>query len=161
MASGKIYALYCFVGLFIGSVLFSLSFIWIESFYNSTHLSGDDLSTVLSIQTSEDYSIGSFLEKKIAVNETIFLYSESEAAAVELYSLLNIRGYFKVKVLAGGVDAWFDQILQPKQASIEPSQLARRQKTSSFFGGTFDSSGDRLEVRKISIEKRHKKHQGC
>jgi len=52
MASGKIDALYCFVGLFIGSVLFSLSFTWIESFYSSTHLSEDHLSAVLSIQTS-------------------------------------------------------------------------------------------------------------
>lgn len=52
MASGKIDALYCFVGLFIGSFLFSVSFAWIESFYNSTHLSEGQLSEVLSIQTS-------------------------------------------------------------------------------------------------------------
>jgi hypothetical protein len=51
MASGKIDALYCFGGLFVGSILFSLSFTWLESFYNSTHLSEDHLSAVLSIQT--------------------------------------------------------------------------------------------------------------
>jgi len=51
MASGKIDALYCFVGLFVGSVLFSSSFTWLESFYNSTQLSEGHLSAVLSIQT--------------------------------------------------------------------------------------------------------------
>jgi len=51
MASGKIDALYCFVGLFVGSILFSLSFTWLESFYNSTQLSEGHLSAVLSIQT--------------------------------------------------------------------------------------------------------------
>lgn len=51
MASGKIDALYCFGGLFVGSILFSLSFTWLESFYNSTQLSEGHLSAVLSIQT--------------------------------------------------------------------------------------------------------------
>jgi len=52
MASGKIDALYCFAGLFIGSFLFSANYAWIESFYSSTHLSEDYLPEALSIQTS-------------------------------------------------------------------------------------------------------------
>ena len=52
MASGKIDALYCFVGLFVGSFLFSESFAWIEAFYSSTHLSESHLSKALTIQTS-------------------------------------------------------------------------------------------------------------
>jgi hypothetical protein len=52
MASGKIDALYCFVGLFIGSIIFSTSFTLIESFYSSTHLADDHLADVLSIQAS-------------------------------------------------------------------------------------------------------------
>ena len=51
MASGKIDAFYCFVGLFVGSLLFSSSFKWLESFYTSTRLSEGHLSVVLSIQT--------------------------------------------------------------------------------------------------------------
>ena len=51
MASGKIDAFYCFGGLFVGSILFSSSFTWLESFYNSTQLSEGHLSAVLSIQT--------------------------------------------------------------------------------------------------------------
>ena len=51
MASGKIDAFYCFVGLFVGSLLFNSSFKWLESFYTSTRLSEGHLSVVLSIQT--------------------------------------------------------------------------------------------------------------
>ena len=127
--------------------------------YNLVDLQKKD--AVYHIPTSEVYSISSFLDQKIAVNETIFLYSESEAEAVQLYFLLNVRGYFKVKVLAVGITGWFDQILRPNQADIEASQRVHRQKLSEFFGGAFDSSGGQLELREISIEKRHKKHQGC
>jgi len=130
-----------------------------EHHYNLVDIQKKD--AVYHIPSSEVYSISSFLDQKIAVNETIFIYSESEAEAVQLYFLLNIRGYFKVKVLAGGAVAWFDQILRPSQADIEVSQRAHRKKLSEFFGGAFDSSRDQLEVREISIEKRHKKHQGC
>ena len=130
-----------------------------EQHYNLVDLQKKD--AVYHIPTSEAYSISSFLVQKIAVNETIFLYSESEAEAVQLYFLLNIRGYFKVKVLAGGTAAWFDQILRPSQADIEASQRAHRKELSEFFGGAFDSSEGQQEVREISIEKRHKKHQGC
>jgi hypothetical protein len=130
-----------------------------EHHYNLVDLQKKD--AVYHIPTSDVYSISSFLDQKIAVNETIFLYSESEAEAVQLYFLLNIRGYFKVKVLAGGAVAWFDQILRPNQADIEVSQRVHRNTLSEFFGGAFDSSGDQLELREISIEKRHKKHQGC
>jgi hypothetical protein len=113
------------------------------------------------IPTSETHSLSSFLDQKIAVNETIFLYSETDAVAVQLYLLLNIRGYFKVKVLAGGSRAWFDQILKPNQADIEESQLPRRQNITGFFGGAFDQSERQLEFRKIILEKHHKKHKGC
>lgn len=130
-----------------------------EHHYNLVDLQKKD--AIYHIPTSEVYSISSFLDQKIAVNETIFLYSETEAEAIQLYFLLNIRGYFKVKVLEGGAVAWFDQILRPNQADIEVSQRVHRKTLSEFFGGAFDSSGDQLELREISIEKRHKKHQGC
>ena len=51
IASGKIDALICFVGLFIGSWIFVESFSWIESFYQSTHVEVDYLPQVLSLQT--------------------------------------------------------------------------------------------------------------
>ena len=51
MATGKTDALYCFIGLFVGSWLFSLSFSVIESFYSSTQLTDDHLSQLLNVQT--------------------------------------------------------------------------------------------------------------
>ena len=130
-----------------------------EHHYNLVDL--QKKGAIYHIPTSETHSLDSFLDQKIAVNETIFLYSESEAVAVQLYFLLNIRGYFKVKVLAGGAKAWLDQVLRPNQVDIEESQLARRQVLTGFFGGTFDQTVNQLEFRKINLEKQHKKHKGC
>lgn len=50
MATGKTDALYCFIGLFVGSWLFSLSFSVIESLYSSTQLTDDHLSQLLNVQ---------------------------------------------------------------------------------------------------------------
>ena len=130
-----------------------------EHHYNLVDLREKD--AIYQIPTSETHSLSSFLDQKIAVNETIFLYSETDAVAVQLYLLLNIRGYFKVKVLAGGARAWVDQILRPNKADIEESQLARRQNLTGFYGGAFDQSGRQPEFRKITLEKQHKKHRGC
>lgn len=130
-----------------------------EQHYNLVDLRPKD--AIYHIPTSEPHSLSSFLDRKIAVNETIFLYSETDTVAVQLYFLLNIRGYFKVKVLAGGARGWFDHILQPNQSDIEESQLARRQILTEFFGGTFDQSDSQAEFRKITLEKQHKKHEGC
>jgi rhodanese-related sulfurtransferase len=130
-----------------------------EHHYNLVDLRKTDAD--YQIPTSESDSLSSFLDRKIAVNETIFLYSETDAVAVQLYLLLNIRGYFNVKVLAGGARAWVDQILRPNQADIEESQLERRRNLTGFFGGAFDQSGSQPGFRKIILEKQHKKHNGC
>jgi rhodanese-related sulfurtransferase len=130
-----------------------------EHHYNLVDLREKDAS--YQIPTSETHSLSSFLDRKIAVNETIFLYSETDAVAVQFYFLLNIRGYFKVKVLAGGARAWIDQILRPNQADIEEPQLESRQNLSEFFGGAFDQSESQSGFRKIILEKQHKKHKGC
>ena len=130
-----------------------------EHHYNLVDL--QKKGAIYHIPTSETHSLDSFLDQKIAVNETIFLYSESEAVAVQLYLLLNIRCYFRVKVLAGGTEAWLDQILRPRQTEIEASQLVRRQRLTEFFGVAFDQSENQLEFRNIFIEKQHKNHKGC
>lgn len=49
MATAKLDALICFGGLFLGTWLFILFFGEIEFFYNSSHLSADKLSDILSM----------------------------------------------------------------------------------------------------------------
>ena len=122
-----------------------------EHHYNLIDLQTSD--AIYQIPTSEIHSINSFLEQNVAVNETIFLYSESEATAIQLYLLLNIRGYFKVKVLAGGTEAWFDQILRPQKADIETSQLISRQILTEFYGGEFDQATNKPGLQNIILEK--------
>jgi|GEM_PF-2065189 len=113
------------------------------------------------IPTSENLSIEMVLNKNIAVNETIFLYSQNETIAIQLYYLLKIRGYFKVKVLTGGLNQWYNDILQPDIGSITKEQLIFRKKLTEYFGGRFGQSELPIEIKNILITKKHKKHHGC
>ncbi len=130
-----------------------------EHHYNLVDLQGPGAD--YQIPSSETHTFESFLNQKIAINETIIVYSESDAAAVQLYYLLTIRGYFKVRVLAGGVERWIEEILQPRHETIEVSRISYRQELSEFFGGRFYQTGIQPGFPKIVIEKTHKKHQGC
>lgn len=116
------------------------------------------------IPTSESHSLKSFLDLKIPVNETIFIYSANETSAIQLYYLLVIRGYFKVKVLAGGMSAWTSQILQPLKADIPAEALEHRTQLTYFFGGTIrdgNAASNLISLKPIVLEKKKKKHKGC
>ena len=130
-----------------------------EHHYNLIDLQGE--AAGYRIPTSESYSANDFLAKNIPVNETIFLYAKSEIEAVQLYYLLTIRGYFKVKVLSGGTDGWYKDVLRPNRTDISASQLPHREKITRFFGGTFNSQDVNLLPVEVNLEKKQKKHHGC
>lgn len=117
--------------------------------------------TSYQIPTSEQLSIQQVLDKKIAINETIVLYSNNETRALQLHYLLKIRGYFKVKVLSGGVQQWHQEILQPNISRISNEKLAARKELTEYFGGNFSQSKQSIEIKQISIEKKIKEHHGC
>ncbi|VAW46733.1 hypothetical protein MNBD_GAMMA02-224 [hydrothermal vent metagenome] len=50
MATGKIDAVVCFVGLFIGTWVFMLSFGWIEAIYNQNQLGSEKLHELWSVE---------------------------------------------------------------------------------------------------------------
>lgn len=119
------------------------------------------------IPTSDVYNIQSFLDKAVPVNETIILYAESESKAIQLYYLLLTRGYFKVKVLAGGMMAWKQSILQPSRSSIPKESIKRREEITNFFGGVIQDSSDKSSKKiegfpkTVILKKKNKKHKGC
>jgi hypothetical protein len=113
------------------------------------------------IPTTEEHSFESFLNLNIPVNETIFLYSSSEVEAVQLYYLLTIRGYFKVKVLNGGITAWYQQILNPLITDISYTAQEHRKKLTTFFGGSFNNAPGIFSVENVILNKKIKKHKGC
>ena len=133
--------------------------------YNLIDLQGE--SANYHIPTSDTHTIQSFLDKDIPINESIILYSETETKAIQLYYLLLIRGYFKVKVLAGGVMAWNQAVLQPSRSSISEDSLSRRKEITAFFGGSFrdistEASNDTGSYFKpVALKKKNKKHKGC
>ncbi|MCW8875536.1 MAG: rhodanese-like domain-containing protein [Kangiellaceae bacterium] len=133
-----------------------------EHHYNLIDLQGKNSG--YQIPTSESHSIKSFLELKIPVNETVFIYSSFETEALQLYYLLLIRGYFKVKILAGGIDAWTAQILQPLKDDIPAEELEHRKRLTNFFGGSIRNESNRsksVSFKPVVLEKKKKKHQGC
>lgn len=113
------------------------------------------------IPTSEQLSIQQVLDKKIAINETIILYSNNETRSLQLYYLLKIRGYFKVEVLSGGLRQWHQDILQPNINHISSENLAFRKKLTEYFGGQFSQSEQPVKIEKIVIDKKVKEHHGC
>lgn len=137
-----------------------------EHHYNLINLESKNLSSITTtdnyfIPTAEKHSFDSFLNLNIPVNETIFLYSKSEVEAVQLYYLLTIRGYFKVKVLKGGIDAWHQQILNPLLSEIIFTDQQHRKKLTTFFGGNFNNVSGKFSVEKVILNKKIKKHKGC
>jgi len=63
MACGKIDALYSFIGLFVGAVIFSLIFDWLEGLYHATHLDNGQLTEILNL----DYSTLVFIVISLAL----------------------------------------------------------------------------------------------
>jgi len=119
------------------------------------------------IPTAERHTIASVLAAKIPVNETVIIYAQNETESLQLYYLFLIRGYFKVKILSGGIDAWTRDVLKPSSASISAEQLATREKITRFFGGQIVTTQNPLAADKtlpsptIHLEKKHRKHGGC
>ncbi len=130
-----------------------------EHHYNLIDLQGDNAS--YRIPTAESYTPITFVQKQIPVNETIILYSQLETTATQLYYLLLIRGYFKVKVLTGGIEQWTQQILQPNIHRIPENQRSLRQQLTDFFGGSFSQTKADIKPKIINLEKKVKVHHGC
>lgn len=128
-----------------------------EHHYNLIDLS----DAKYQIPTSERLTIDSLLLKNIPVNETIILYSNSETEALKAYYLLQIRGYFKVSILTGGMQSWESDILFPSLVLLDEKKKAERIKLTTFFGGTISNKGSTKEFKKISFSKKHKTHKGC
>lgn len=125
-----------------------------EHHYNLIDLQSSEIN--YRIPTAEPATVDEFLLREIPINETIILYSEYETSATQLYYLLLIRGYFKVKVLTGGVDQWNKQILQPSLYTTPIDQQPLRKKLTEFFGGSFNQNKVQLVPKIINIEKKSK-----
>ena len=128
-----------------------------EHHYNLIDLTLNDYK----IPTSERMTIDSLLAKNIPVNETIILYSESDTDALKAYFLLQIRGYFKVSILSGGLNIWKSDVLFPVLNHLDEAKRTDRNKLTDFFGGVVNSRATKKKLKEISFAKKHKIHKGC
>lgn len=76
---------------------------------------------------------------RIAVEDTIVLYSESSDQAARAAKLLRGRGYPDAHFLHGGLAAWIEQVMNPILADdaspVAKAEFQRLAELSRYFGG--------------------------
>jgi len=98
------------------------------------------------------------------------LFSNGSADADVAWMMVTRLGYKNVYVMKGGLNAWVEQILEPKEHSviwdrIDDEMYQYRKGASQFFGGKADvpSGDDGPKKPKKKVKKRKKKEVegGC
>ena len=91
------------------------------------------------IPTAENVPLASLLDRGLARNEKIVLYSDGGIHAAQAWFLLVANGFKGAYTLFGGLDEWKDQILFPRLAEKptpeEAARDARIREISLHFGG--------------------------
>jgi rhodanese-related sulfurtransferase len=91
------------------------------------------------IPTAENVPLASLLDRGLARNEKIVLYSDGGIHAAQAWFLLVAGGFKGVYTLFGGLDEWKDEILFPRLAENPTPQEAARdakiREISLHFGG--------------------------
>jgi rhodanese-related sulfurtransferase len=136
-----------------------------DKFYNKFTLKGA-INIPLKELLNKDYL--DYLDQD--VYETV-LFSNGSSDADVAWMLATRLGYKNVYVMKGGLNAWVEQILEPKEHSviwdrIDDEMYQYRKGASQFFGGKADvPSGDDGAVAKPKkkVKKRKKKEVegGC
>ncbi|MBE3133566.1 MAG: rhodanese-like domain-containing protein [Acidobacteria bacterium] len=92
------------------------------------------------IPTAENAPLASLLDRQMARDERIVLYSDGGIHAAQAWFLLRAHGYHGVYTLFGGLDEWKDQVLFPRPAPNptpeDTARFARMAAVSTHFGGT-------------------------
>jgi rhodanese-related sulfurtransferase len=91
------------------------------------------------IPGAERMSLTAFAAARFDGGQTLVLYADDSANAVQGWELLRARGHARVHVLGGGIVAWVDEVMDahiPADAS-ESERAAFRETAdlSRYFGG--------------------------
>ncbi len=117
------------------------------------------------IPTSAQLTVNQLVKQGWLLNEHIILYAEDTNLALQGYYLLLIRGYFKVRLVTGGLPQWRQQVLFPAKATIPLQQLEFRQQLAKFFGGqlvdTYSGTDQQHPLKAIRLDKKQHRRQGC
>jgi len=118
---------------------------------------------IVDVRSREDYDrfhvpraehipLGKIMEFKPDRNETIVLYSDGGTHAAQAWFFLRASGLRNVYFLRGGLNDWFDQVMNPA-----PPIDARTRELMNYFGGSVSdrpSDGESLDQRVARVKKR-------
>lgn len=106
-------------------------------------LRGGSLFEAYHVPGAERFERAHLASERWSPDDTIILYAEEDARAVEAARTVGARGAKRVRVLRGGLVAWVDQVVQPRLATLPSTatpqeQAARHEQLelSRYFGGT-------------------------
>ena len=106
------------------------------------------------IPTAKNLILPELIDDDFNANTKIVLYSEGDSLSSQAFFALKRKGITKIRVLKGGVQAWYNRLLyprMPKEVPIEDKALANRVKSlSTYFGGRseFVDEGNPLDYYK-------------
>lgn len=106
-------------------------------------LRADSLFDAYHVPGAERVGRAELASDALAAADTIMLYAEDDATAIEAARALERRGAKQVRILRGGLLSWVDDIVQPRLATLPPTATPDEQSTrreqlelSRYFGGT-------------------------
>jgi rhodanese-related sulfurtransferase len=101
---------------------------------------------------AENIPVAGLTQASLAHNEKIVLYADDGARAAQAWTLLKAKGYKGVYLLAGGLEAWKNEVLFPRMLDnatpAQQAEFAKLREVSKYFGGTPQSvAGDSAAVQ--------------
>jgi len=97
------------------------------------------------VPTAENVPMASLMDRQLARDERIVLYSDGGIHAAQAWFLLKASGYRGVYTLFGGLEEWKDQVLfptlGPNPTVDEKARFVRVAAVSAHFGGAPQTAG--------------------
>jgi rhodanese-related sulfurtransferase len=149
-----------------------------DSDYRRIDLRGKEEFAAYHIPGAEPVTVSELSEHDLARNERIILYAADPLRAAQAWFLLRARGYAGAAVLAGGLDAWRDNVLFPRLTDPETAEerraAERAQQVAVHFGGQARGSAAAAHQPSVAVpvveapahvpkqtRKRRRKKEGC
>jgi rhodanese-related sulfurtransferase len=107
--------------------------------YRLIDLRSAEAYAAASLPGAENLSVQDFLKSADLKDANVLLYSKDDMQAAQAWVLAKSTGYKSVRIVAGGLKAWNDEVLYPTLATASTpaaaQQLERRKFVSLHFGG--------------------------
>lgn len=97
------------------------------------------------IPSAENIPLAALAPDSVSSDDKVVLYSDSDLQAAQAWFILRASGDRAAYILAGGLDAWKDQVLYPvrpaKPTALEAAAFEKRAAVSRYLGGAPRAAG--------------------